>query len=305
MANLQLIVERLISGKGVVKLPKQDNAGAIRYLILYADVVREPKNKYLNYNYNPPKGRYATLVFLRNGYVVDEKTLDYDQQSWDGIQDIAGQTLIAVKCAYDGILDTFVNLSIALASTPGGLGLAPLSKVDLIKDYENLYLSWDEIRVKCYADTAIQFRLFTKKYDTCNPDKDKQDKPPPPPPPRPKVPAGTPIDDISPPYSSGSNDDGNTDPFDGDNTPPPPPPDCSIVVVTTQETLDGFGIRNGTYRFYAPYSGMRIDPDDNQNLQAFCGGAPPADCLLPARWIRANRLVYPCSNLVVTSVTPE
>lgn len=219
MANLQLIVERLISGKGVVKLPKQDDAAAIRYLILYADVARDPINRYLNYNYNPPKGRYATLTFLRNGYVVDERTLDYEQQSWDGVQDISGQTLIALKCAYEGILQSFINLGLALGATP-------VSVTDLIKDYENLYLSWDEIRIKCYADTAVRFRLYIKKYDTCSPDKDKQDKPPPPPPPPPKVPPGTPLE-VDPPYDGGSNDGGNTEPYTGDTQPyvPPPLPD--------------------------------------------------------------------------------
>lgn len=218
MASQELIQERFISGKGILKVPSDTKKN--RYTILYLDVIRRPTNRYANLNWNPPRGKYAFLTFLRNGYVIDTRSMEFDRESYDGIADISGQTLIAVKCAYDGILDTFVNLSVALGATPGGVGLVPISKNNNIKDYENLLLGWDEVRVVCYADTALQARLYRTAYDVCNPDFDNQQPPPPPPPPLPPVPPGTPLANLSPPYE-GADDGGNTVPYPSDSVPPP------------------------------------------------------------------------------------
>lgn len=243
MAEWETIQERRISGKGVLQVPT--DVVKNRAFILFATVIREPKNKYANYNYNPPKGRYATLTFLRQGYVLDVRPMEYSMQVWDGVNDVSGQTLIAVKCAYEGILQTFYNLSLALGETPGGQGLTPLAITDLIKNYENLRLAWDEIRVQCYADTAISLRLDRLKYDVCDIEKDKDKPPPPPPEPEPPIPPGTPIQDLSPPYKEGDDlegDDGNTNPFPGD-TPPPPPnpaPDGLYLEVTVVFMQRGF-----------------------------------------------------------------
>jgi hypothetical protein len=238
MAEWQLIETRLISGSGVLKVP--DISKKFRATILYCDLVRPPTSPFLNRNWNPPRGKYAFLTFVRNQYVISDASMDYDRQSYDGIQDIAGQTLIAVKCAYDGILQTFVNLSIALAATPGGVGLQPISKVDLIKDYENLANSWQEVRIKCYADTAIQARLYSLKYDSCTADRDDEKPPPPPPPPPARIPAGTPINNISSPYDPFTDDGGNTQPAPIDDEGGEPT-DCTNVIIYFRYTrvLDG------------------------------------------------------------------
>lgn len=212
MATPELVQERFISGRGVLKIPSDGKKN--RYTVLYLDVIRQPVNRFANLNWNPARGRYAQLVFLRNEYVIDTRAMEFPRESYDGIADIAGQTLIAVKCAYDGILQTFFNLGNALA-------LPSISVVNLIEEYENLRLGWDEVRIVCYADTAIQARLYRTPYDVCNPDYDDQQEPPPPPPPAPPVPPGTPLTNLSPPYD-GDNDDGNTDLFPGDESVPSP-----------------------------------------------------------------------------------
>lgn len=214
MADYELIEERLISGKGVLKIPEPDQK--IRAAILYLDVVRFQKTGYKNLEWNPSKGVYARLAFRYKEYVIEEKLMHFERQAFPMVNDFAGQTLIAVKCAYEGLLQSFANLGVAL-------GVTPVSITDLIKDYENLRQSWDEVLIYCEADAAIQARLYGIKYDTCNPDKDDDQPPPPPPPPLPPVPPGTDIGDISPPYD-GDDDDGNTNPYDGDETIPPPPP---------------------------------------------------------------------------------
>lgn len=220
MAEYELIQDRSISGKGLLKVPTDKKK--LRHVVLYTDVFREPKNKYYNANYNPPRSRYATLNFFRESYLINSIAVEFPKQAFDNVNDVCGQTLIAIKCAYDGLLQSFVNLAVAMSATPGGVGLTYEGKVDLIKDYENLRLAWDEIRVQCHADTALQIRMYAVKYDSCTADRDDDKPPPPPPPPRSSVPPGTPITDLSPPYD-GSSDSGNTSPYSGDQNPPPPP----------------------------------------------------------------------------------
>lgn len=263
MAELVKLDERLISGKGVLKVP----AGAFqdRYYILYLDVVRRPKNEYRSFEWNPPRSVYARLVFRKDGYVQSEDIMRYQREERTYVNDISGQNLRAIKCAYEGILISFDRQNAAL-------GLIPLPYDNLILEYKSLSLGWDEILFQCYADTAIQARFYSLDYDTCNPANDQTDLPPPPPPPLPPVPPGTPIGDISPPYE-GEDDGGNTVPFPDDSTPPPPPPDpepCDKVRVTLTVTritgatiiITGVGNNPGTLQ-YAPIDSADIltEPD--------------------------------------------
>lgn len=209
MAEYELIQERNISGKGVLRVPSDIQKR--RHVVLYASVLRPPKSPYLNLNYSPPRSRYGFLTFLRNDYVIGFGAMEWKQQSYDTITDQTSQNLIAIKCAYEGMLQSLNNFAIALS-------LIPVSVVDLIKDYEYLDLAWDEVRVVCYADTAINLRLYSLPHDTCDPSKDKPKKPPVPPPPPPEQPPGTPLENLDPPYDG----DDVTDPYDGDETTPPP-----------------------------------------------------------------------------------
>jgi len=218
VAEYELIESRIISGRGVLKIPADKKKN--RVFILYADVVRPPKNSYGNFNYNPVRGKYGFLTFLRDGYVVNTTSIDYKKQVFDGVNDPSGQTLIAIKCMYRGIMDMFDRLENALT-------LPPLTTEDYIKDYENLRLSWDECRLVCYADTAISLRLVRLKYDTCSGDESDKDKSPPTPPTPPSsVPPGEPVE-VDPPYDGSDDDDnpstgdnGNTSPYPGDASDP-------------------------------------------------------------------------------------
>ena len=214
MPTFELLEERLISGRGILKVPANSEGDRLR--ILVTDLVRPPLSLYSNKSYNPNRSRYGTLVFLRRGYVINTEPVEYPRMSFDGIQDITGQTLLAVKCAYDGILDTFVNLSVALAGTPGGIGLFPITKDNNIKDYTSLNLAWDEVRLVCYSTTALQLRLFSAAYDACDnafiKDLTIADFPSP----IAEVSPSTALDNISTPYSGGS-DGGNTVPIPADS----------------------------------------------------------------------------------------
>lgn len=262
MAEYELVQERVISGQGILRVPVDKVKN--RYSVLFVDVIRYPRNAYLNRNWNPPRGKYAFLTFVRDTYVIDAKAMEFPSEAYDGIADIAGQTLLAVKCAYEGTLESFKNLTLGLAGTPGGVGLVYLGYTDLIKDYENLDLSWNEVRIKCYADTAIQARLYRLEYDVCNPDKDDQRRPPSPPPPLEPVPPGTPLDLISDPYDPESSDGGDTEPYPGDSfvEPPlePPGENCEKYVVVVR-VFTNFSpdpdFRDFTMYVYGEVAGVR------------------------------------------------
>jgi len=278
MADLELIEDRIISGTGLLRIP-QDDEQPVRYGLVLLDVVRKPKNIYLNFAWKPERSRYANIVYLRNEYVVGTHAMEYEREALDGVADITGQVLRAVKCAYQGVLQSFVNLAIAIPSSA-----PPTEVVNLIKDYESLSLGWDTCVIKCYADTAIQARLFQLKYDVCDPEFDKQFKLPPPPPPLPQVPPGTPIADISANYD----DDDITDPFEGDeqtpDLPEPPGVRCRLYRVTVRVWADwgepdgfsqGFPYRDLTEDFYGE---VVLVPSVIRTLVSNFG-TPPGGCL--------------------------
>lgn len=294
MADYELIEERLISGKGVLKVPVDKTKN--RHSVLYLDVIREPRNKYYNANWNPVRSRYAAMSFRRDEYIIGTATMEFERQAYDSIADISGQNLIATKCMYEGILVSFVNLAAAQ-------GLILTSYQDLIKDYESLNLGWEEVLLQCYADTAIQARLYRLQYDSCDPTKDKQKKPPPPPPPLPKVPPGTSIGDISRPYDD-DNDGGNTVPYPDDDTPPPPPEDCTILIVNAI-VVGEFGTINQPYRVYAPFEGIRVSPTNPGGVQIKAANAPPGVCIQPPEWRNVDNFSGAISSVSVSSVVPE
>lgn len=244
---------RLISGKGVVKIPQntKDYTQA-KIVTVYATVVRRATSEYLNFAYNPPRSRYCTLNFMRKGYVIMSASMEYSFQSWDFYPEISAQTLYAVECAYQGILQTFVNLGNALS-------LVPISVTNNIEDWVHTNLLFDEIKVVCYADTAVQISVRSNKYDLC-PDQENKDPDDPPPPPLnpPVYDPGTPLNVgdniISPPYD-GENDFGDTIPHPIDEPPPPPPEfpqggNCVAYRISVRAQRNTGGFEESTGDFY-------------------------------------------------------
>ena len=212
MAEYELIEQRLISGKGVLKIPADKRK--MRHYVLYADMVRLATSYYASFDWSPGKGLLARLMFYRDGYLLDTDQMVVDKQQWQWTNDPSGQQLIALKCAYAGVLQSFIN-------TDTALGLIVTHVSDQIKDYDNLRTIWHTLYIKCHGNFAIEFKLYALPYDTCDPEKNRDKPPPPPPPPPPRVPPPTPIGNISPPYDTDTSDGGNTEPYDGDNQPPP------------------------------------------------------------------------------------
>ena len=242
MPELELVEERLISGVGVLRVPLGTLDG--RYYRLCIDVIRQVPQPFESFKYTPTRSRYCTLSFMRDGYVIQEETVDYKKRCFDFVSDIAGLARIAIKCMYKGLLETFVNLGNALI-------LIPFVVDDKIADYEHLNLFWDEVLVTCEGTTAVQVRLFILNHaDDC--ESSDPFRPPPPPNPLPEVPPGTGIGNISLPY--------DLDPFtrpnelDEDVPTPPEGEECAIYRIdyqyttTGNQTLTNFGFVRGEYR---------------------------------------------------------
>lgn len=309
-----MLDERIISGKGVLKIPPA--ALKYRYYILYMDVIRRPKNEYSNYTWNPTKSFYANLAFRRDEYVQFDQQLHYTRQCFTYVNDIAGEALIAIKCAYAGILQSFVNLVTGLGGTPGGIGIYVSGVENQIEDYKSLALGWDEILFNCYSSTALQVRIYGLKYDSCDPEKDDPYYPPPPPPPLPEVPPDTPIGDISPPYDPDTNDDGNTDPFPDDSIPVPPdlPGEvCTLYHLVIRIFSDGYGEPTPGYFDYEyfPYGEvfieLRDEPTPNRAYIISRSGYPLGCSETPTEDLIINLGSYTISSyeiLVFEEYTP-
>lgn len=277
MANIELVEDRLISGTGVLRIPEAVLKG--RLWIIYVDVVRRPENEYQDFKWSPPQSLYARICYRRDGYVCDTDHIRYLREQRTHIPDITGQNLRAIKCAYEGILQTFFNLGNALA-------LPSISITNLIKDYESLAFSYSEVVFKCYADTALQVRLFRLDYDVCNPENNRSRRPPPPPPPLPRIPPRTPIGNITPPYDD--NDD-DTQPYTGDETPSEEPTTqpCVAYSVTVrifanwgdpQGTIGGYGYVDRTAEVWGEVFGLQFRKGIGAFVAIDCQGSTSNTC---------------------------
>jgi len=233
MAEIITIETRRISGTGLI-LPSSADMNYRRYT-LFADIIRKPRTPYLNRESDPPETYYGVISLMKDGYVVQTYKIQFDAQIWYFDADITGQVMNTIKCVYDGILVSFENLGTAL-------GLTVTSVENEVTGWKNLPLQWDSIRVKCFADCAIQLVLKGLEYDFCEPD-DEIPSEPPEPPKKPETVAPGVGTDISLPYDN----DTVTNPaqIDQDFVPPAPPaigsPACSRWMITYNAVHSGLG----------------------------------------------------------------
>lgn len=199
---------RTISGTGVLLLP--GNSSNIRVLKLEVDVLRDKEETFESFKYFPSRSRKATCVLMQDDYVVEEITIDYARRCFYFYADITGQNLIALKCAYKGVLESFANLGTAL-------GLNVISVVNKIEDYKSLEFNFNRFVFVCEGSTAIKATLYSLEYEDDCESLDTQPPPEPPSEPPEIVPPGTPLE-VSEPYP----DDTITNPDPLDDFPEPP-----------------------------------------------------------------------------------
>lgn len=221
MAEYELLEQRVVSGLGNIRLP--NTVEDYRQIIWVAEVLRDPRNQYLNGDWFPEKSLYARVVFDSRGDVVNSCLMEFPNMRWIDTPDVASQALIATQCAYKGILQTFFNLGNALL-------LPSISIQNDISAYTTLLPTWDRMIFKCYGDTALRLSVYTLNNDRCGSDSGDSQNPLTTPVriPRPEVvPIGTPVQ-VSPPYPTVGNLYEPTEPFEGDTEPPPQP--CVTII---------------------------------------------------------------------------
>lgn len=293
----ELLDERIISNRGlIVHTPDEE----FRRFWIQLDVIRFPKQNFLNKIWNPDRSDYAKITFLRDGQVLREETMRYEKQTFIWDVDITGYLTKFLVCAYTSLTAqlTEIGAAVGVTFTPG----EPIPVVPIQDQF-------DQILIVVRPDGAIAAQLYGLKYDVACEDAEAEPQPPPPPPDFPNYPPGTPLADTDTPASQPydpPNDGGNTVPLPEDVVPPPPPiPDCTILLVNYIADAGGGTTFNRTKRVYAPYSGARISPSANNVIQMFCANAPTSPCTQPPAWYNVNTFVVPIVGLTVVSVTPE
>lgn len=260
MTELQPIV-RTVSGKGIIKIP--EGYRKARRILLYVDVIRPPSSEYANYAFNPSKSFYGHISFNLDSYVLDAYDINFKSQVYDIWTSQSTQNLLALICALENILDSFVQYAVSAGK--------PFTKNNSIKEFGYSTFLPDTLKFCCYADSALRLSLQGEELDRCDESHGDPAKPPPPPPPPPNFPAGIPVE-VDSPYS-GTSDNGDTvpNPIDRDDDPPPTQP-CESYVVTFSYDSTSVGspparIENQTIRVWGVVGAISVGRDRRQNPQ--------------------------------------
>lgn len=251
------IDERIISGTGLLRLPPSESA--VRYYSVLVDVIRLPRTRFPSFKYSPPRQRYATMVIVRNGYVVGEEPIDYLNRRFDFLTNEPGQVLLALKCSHGQVLQQLSG-----GGTPA---------VSVIDSFSNLNMIWSELRFVCQEFTALKVSLYQEVYDQCSDTYREKSPPPPPPPPAPDS-NNTPIADISPPYED-DDDVTSKDPQDEYFTPEPPEfpqgSNCVPYLVTVTATRNTGGTQTSSSPVYGEITNIYLG-SGNTALSIDCRG---------------------------------
>lgn len=296
MADIITIATRRISGTGKITL--SDEELKLRRYTLYADIIRKQRTPYFNRRYEPPQTFYGYISLVKSGYLLETFPIKYDAQIWSFDADISGQNMVAIKCMYLGLLQSFVNLGTAQ-------GLNVISVVNTIADYAALPLCWDEIHIKCDADCALQFTLFGLPYDACLPEyKSTANSPIAPAKPAPISPGVA--TNISPPYSS---NDTITDPAPIDKTYVAPPQGnaCQRYVISLiyQKPNTEATTFNQNVTHYGKIGRVRINPANNLQIQLECQGDPSYQGCLPFNWYVVYTDGAGFTSVAITNIVAE
>lgn len=263
---------RRISGRGLFKRTPQPKD---RHFLLYTNLIREPRVNFSNSKYNPDKSEYAKITWLKGGYVLREDVVHFEYQLFQWRVDPTGYLATAIPCMYRSIMDYLDYLAPFVGAPP--LVTDPTDPIYV----EPLLNNFDEIRIVCRGDAALECELYELEYDWQCPEGEPTPKEPPIPPPSERNPPGTPLEDISPPYDYSTNDDENTSPSDLDEfppEPPPPPDDCSLWQIVYRSTLFNGQQIEQIHQFKYPYSSPVIGGTANSEATVQHSGAPAQAC---------------------------
>lgn len=267
-------IKRLVSGTASISIPAEWER--FREVYLYTALVRPPSNPYLNRNWTPAKARYGTVVIMGKGeYARGGYPIEFEQQSFKLFSLQTSQNLLALICALEAILESLVNLSIAIPDT------FPISKNNPIEGFRYEAIDFDRCVITCYADTALQITLKGISLDQCKETDGLPEPPPLPPPPPPRIPPGTRIDgqdgrpSITPPQENEPPE--LNVPFDEDSEEPPNngTEECVVydVLIRSKAVGEFNPISELNYRLYGEIVAIRIVNDaQGGRIEANCRG---------------------------------
>lgn len=286
MKQYEFIEDRLISGEGLLRLPQDPK---YREFLVYIDIFRNPSTQYLNLTFVPPKGFYAHMQYMFNGYVLDSRDINFAQTFFKITPDLNKQTLIALKC-----IDEHMTNMLSLIGN--SLNETQFTFFEVLKEFNSSPFTLDQLVFSCYTDTALKATLYGLEVQNCDPAEVDQPPPPPKPEPTDPVPPGVPITNITPPYDA---DDDFTIPNDIDDSEPPtfPPPElpvgvqCQRVLITSAITTISGGREERSEEVYGEVTEFFYNPSGGP-----AGNTKDAILVRSRGLVEFNGAVQPCGN---------
>jgi len=208
-----LLDERVISNRGLLAWTPDP---LYRRFWIQCELIRPPGLNFVNKKFNPDRSDYANIIFLRQGQVLREEVMNFENQTFIWDVDITGYLAKGIACLYASLSSQLdlIGAALGVVFVPG----EPVFSAPIEDQFDQILFS---VRV----DGAIGVQLYGLRYDIACVEAENTPQPPPPPPEFPSFPPGTPLRDTdspaSPPYDP-PNDDGNTIPLPEDVAPPEP-----------------------------------------------------------------------------------
>jgi hypothetical protein len=236
------VVARTISGKGVIEIP--EDYGSALSIFLYTQLVRDVRSPSINLTYNPDRGFYANVCFCVDDFVLATFAVNYKQQAFEVFSGQPSQNLVSLICAYEGILDSFVQYASAFQ--------IPYIKINRIFSHPYMRFVPNKIRFECFGSCALRLTLKGVELDKCAFEQGMSASPPPPPDALSEVPFDVPVV-VSPAYD-GDEDGGDTLPFPIDRSPSGSFPDGALLRVVVRAD------RPASNAFDIPFEGLVYAP---------------------------------------------
>lgn len=209
------IGERVLSGRGTFRFPVEDFA-SLRAISIFVDVTRKPKSDYLSKKTEPNRSFYGYITLQSDDYVLQELSINYPKQRFDFYTDNTGIIQKMLPCINQEILQSLINLGIAL-------GVPPVSIQNETQDWNLVNFAPKLIQFCMFSSSAVRVLVKGLDYDDCEELESDSEQEEPPPPELPDFLDPDEPADISEPYQDDTSN--NYDPFPGDAPPEPEPPE--------------------------------------------------------------------------------
>jgi hypothetical protein len=113
--EFELIEDRLISGKGVLRIPQEPEW---RWFRIVVSVIRLPKINFLNFKWQKIRSEYAKVQVMRSASVLCEYVINYESNTFDIPAKEPGAFYApAIACIAQSLDESLSEIKIALGIT--------------------------------------------------------------------------------------------------------------------------------------------------------------------------------------------